>query len=114
MSAHPHRLLTETLISFSQAATRFPAHRGRNGCSPSCVFRWATQGVLLPDGHRLRLEAIKLASRWLTSEQAVTRFIEAQIEACTPEDLKAPPVRTPTQRQRAGERAGKALEKIGA
>jgi hypothetical protein len=98
-------------LSLSQAARRFPSYRESRPVNQSTVFRWITAGVKLSSNRRLRLEAARVGGRWLTSAQAVERFIRAQ----TP-DLDAterPCARTPRQRERAAERAGKQLERIG-
>jgi hypothetical protein len=109
-----HPLLRETLINLSQAARRIPAFRGSGRCHPSTIFRWLTTGVKLPNGEQLRLEGFRLAGRWLTSEQAVDRFLLAQNEAWNPEPIHQPalPIRTPTQRQRASERAAEELDEL--
>jgi hypothetical protein len=68
-------------------------------------------GVRLPDGRIVRLEAARLSGRWLTSERAIERFLAAQtptIDTPTP----ATP-RTPTRRQRDSEKAAKELEALG-
>ena len=69
-------------------------------------------------GRRVRLEAIRCGGRWLTSVDAVQRFIEAQ----TPDDLDPPagvavpqsPTPRPTaKRERAADRAGRELSRLG-
>jgi hypothetical protein len=80
-AARQSRLLDESLISMAQAAKRFPPYRGGSPTNPSTVWRWVTTGVKLPDGSRLRLEAVRCASRWLTSLEAIGRFVAAQTAA---------------------------------
>jgi hypothetical protein len=95
----------------SRAARRFPAYRLGRPVTLSCLVRWITAGVRGPDGERIRLEAARLAGRWLTTPQAVQRFIAAQ----TP-DLDTAPVPAPrsrSSRRRASERADAALRKLG-
>jgi hypothetical protein len=58
-------------LSFAAAARLFPRGRNDASVSPSCVFRWAKHGVETDSGITVRLEAIKLGSRWLTSKAAV-------------------------------------------
>jgi hypothetical protein len=105
-------LLSEELISLAQAASRIPPYRKRR-TNPSTIFRWLTQGIKMPSGEMLRLEGIRLAGRWLTSSQALTRFLETQNAACNPVISDAPKPRTPTQRERASAQAGKELEAMG-
>jgi hypothetical protein len=104
-------------ITLSQGARRFPSSRGR-GTNTSTVFRWLRDGVQTPDGRRVKLEAARCGSRWLTTEAAIRRFIGAQQPLLgsldTPEAGRAEGAapsgpRTPTQRRRAAERAGEEL-----
>jgi hypothetical protein len=103
-------LHNETLISLSQAAARFPGHRGAARLHPATLTRWILKGATAVDGHRVKLEAIRIGCRWLTSEPALQRFADA---------LSAPPTggtppRSPTARQKASERAGAELRAMGA
>src|SRR5262249_59910646 len=109
MTATLHPLVRETHVSFAQATRRFPSYRGAGRCSPATVWRWVVGGIKLADGTILKLEALRLASRWVTTEEAIDRFLLAQHEACAGESAgqTAPPVRTPSQRAKAAERAGK-------
>jgi hypothetical protein len=106
-------LLTEKLISISQAARLIPGYRRTaRTAHPSCVFRWMRDGVRLPTGELLRLEGFRLAGRWLTSREALARFVDRQNAGR--ESASAPPaIRTPTRRQRAADRAARKLEKLG-
>lgn len=54
-----------------------PGRRGRH-VSLSCALRWTLNGVRLPSGEIVRLEAIRLGGRWLTSIEALQRFAERQ------------------------------------
>jgi hypothetical protein len=66
--------------------------------------------VRLADGRRVKLEAIKVGGRLVTSRQALVRFLTAQpAEAVEP----APAPRTPGQRERAAE-AAEELKRLGA
>ena len=95
-------LLTEITagqgLSLTQAARRFPPHRRNRPVNSSTVWRWMHDGVRLPDGTVVRLEAARVCGRWLTSEPALQRFIAAQTPP--PEQSIRPPRRTPTKRQR--------------
>jgi hypothetical protein len=75
--------------------------------APSTIYRWMLRG--LPDGRgeRIRLHAIRRGKVWLTSRAALQRFLGALPQSApTP---TAPPVRTPTKRERDTTRAKKAL-----
>ena len=98
-------------LTLSQAAKRFPSFRQGRPVTPSCLVRWILQGARGPGGNRVKLEAVRLAGRHITSPQAITRFIAAQQNTAP---TSAPlPLRTPGVRQRAAERAGEELGKIG-
>jgi len=98
-------------LSLSQAARRFPSARLGKPVHSSCVWRWMHDGARLPDGSVVRLEAAKVAGRWLTSEPALARFVARQTPATEGEPRETP--RTPAQRSRANERAAKQLEALG-
>jgi hypothetical protein len=104
-------LTTESTLSLTQATHLLP--QGRRGAKPtlSCILRWVLKGARSPAGDIVRLEAIRLGGRWVTSREAIQRFAER----LTPNlnDNQVSPVRTPCKRHRASERAAKELEKIG-
>lgn len=108
-------LMTETIISLSEAARRLPASRGRGRACPSTIWRWITAGVRMPNDQRLRLEGIRMGGRWLTTVEALIRFAERQtaIRQPDPDGSQMPFFRTPTQRRRANEAAARQLEKMG-
>ena len=103
-------LQDEPLISLSQAAARYPGHRGAKRLHPATLTRWILNGVRAIDGRRVKLEAVRLGCRWLTSEAALRRFAEA-LTAPPPD---SPPTRTPTDRRRASEQADAELRAMGA
>lgn len=106
-------LLNETLISLAAAGRRLPGHRDNRSTNPSTIWRWVRTGALAADGRRVRLEAVRLGSRWLTSVEALARFAEALTAGTAPEALagRSP---TPAARRAASERAGRELERRGA
>ena len=95
----------------SRACRRFPPHRLGKSVTLSCLVRWVTSGVRGPNGKRVRLEAARLAGKWITTPQAIVRFLEAQ----TPQfdDAPAPTPRATSRRQRESERAAAELERRG-
>jgi hypothetical protein len=101
----------ETTLTLNQAARLLPPSRRGRPVTLSCVLRWVLQGVRTPAG-TVRLEAVRLGGRWLTSLEALERFAAAQ----TPQvDGSAPPTpRAVAAKRRAAERAGALLEKVGA
>jgi hypothetical protein len=109
----PTNLLFETWASFGQAAAMFPPFRKGRPVSPSCVWRWHRHGVRLQDGRVVRLEAVRVAGRFLTTIEAVHRFIAAQqpddapvAEVAAAEiPARAATPRTPARRARESENA---------
>jgi hypothetical protein len=105
-------LTQETMLTLAQAAQRFPPSRQGRPVSPSCIWRWCRKGVEVPGVGVERLECVRLAGRWITSVEAISRFVARQtppLEGQTPVQLP----RTAAMRQRAAERAGKELESLG-
>ena len=102
-------------LSLSAAGRLFPGHRANGTVDPSTVFRWLTKGTRSPGGQTVKLEAVRVGGRWLTSRGAVARFV-ADLTAATGPTAAAPPPapRTPQARNRAAERAVAALKKMGA
>jgi hypothetical protein len=103
-------LQEETLISLAQAATRFPGHRGAKRLHPATLTRWILNGVKAIDGRRVKLEALRFGSRWLTSEPALQRFADSL--STPPTD--GTPTRTPSVRQTASNHADAELRAMGA
>ena len=102
------RILAEGSISLSAAARLLGSHRQGRPTHPSTISRWAQRGYRLPGGQTVRLEAVRVCGKLVTSRPAVIRFIAAQQPASTRESV--PPVRTPAQRQQAAEAAARSPE----
>jgi hypothetical protein len=64
----------ESLLTLPQAAALLPGRRGRP-VSVASLTRWIQQGVRGPAGQRVRLEGVRLGGRWLTTAQALDRFV---------------------------------------
>jgi hypothetical protein len=77
----------------------------------STAFRWIMKGIPSPStGVRVRLEAIRIGGKWVTTHAALQRFAEAT----TPKFGDACPApRSPTARQRASEQAAAVLREAG-
>jgi hypothetical protein len=113
-------MLTEQLLAeieagqgetLTRAARRVPRTRQDKPVTLGCLFRWITTGVIGPDGQRIKLEAARLAGKWVTTPGAIRRFVAEQTPA--PAAEPAPTPRTPTRRQRASERAAAELKRLG-
>jgi hypothetical protein len=104
-------LTQETPITLAQAAARLPPNRRERPVTASCVLRWVLDGVKVPGGGRIKLEAVRLGSRWLTSVEALARFAERQTPGVDIPRNGSP--RPPASRRRASERAEKQLARVG-
>jgi hypothetical protein len=104
-------LTTETPLPLSAAAKLIPPGRGGKRTHLSTLLRWILRGAKSPSGEVVKLEGLRLGSRWVTSAQALQRFAER----LTPRlgGGAVSPARTPKQRERATTRAARELEKAG-
>ncbi len=86
-----------------------PGHSGKQ-THISTIIRWIKIGARGPNGQRVRLEAVRLGGRWLTSREALQRFAER----LTPDldRLETPEPRTPSRRERAAASAARDLENL--
>ena len=69
---------SEALLSPAQA-TRHPAFRNAYGrpSHAATLYRMIQRGTLDPNGHRVKLEAVRTPRGLRTSEAAILRFVEA-------------------------------------
>lgn len=109
----PIDIRREQLLSLFQAARRLPPSRRNAPVSASTLWRWAFKGVRLLDGTCVKLAVVRLAGRWLTSIEAIERFIAAQTPNPDDTTADAPSPRTPRQRQRASAKAAAELATRG-
>jgi len=114
----PVDISSEQLLSLPQAARRFPPYRRGRPVNPSTVWRWISSGVKLSGGRRVKLGAVRLSGRWLTSVEALARFIEAQTPdlgngASLAADAAPETPRAENQRRRRSEKAGAKLKALG-
>jgi hypothetical protein len=101
-------LTNERKVTFSEAAEHLPLLNGRK-IHTSALWRWATRGV-----RRVKLEALLLGGRYVTSIEALERFGRGLAETAAPKDI--PPAtrpRTDRHREKAIGRARKRLEAAG-
>src|SRR5262249_27429496 len=75
----------------SAAARELPPLRAGRPVSPATLTRWIISGVALPGGGRLRLEAVRIGNTWLTSREALARFLERQTAAALGGPMSATP-----------------------
>jgi hypothetical protein len=65
----------ETLLSLPQAAALLPPGRAGRPVSKSTLIDWIDPGTKGPAGELVRLEAVRCGRRWLTSREALARFM---------------------------------------
>ena len=99
-------VLTETICSLSKIAAQSPSARGAKAhrCT---VFRWVTRGIRVK-GTLVRLEAVRVAGQWITSQEAYERFIEK----CSELSNAPIDVMTPAQIRRENERVTRELDHL--
>ena len=76
-------------------------------------MRAILKGTMLPNGSRVRLEAIKLGGQWLTTSKCITEYGERIAAAELRAEDEAPKHRPSTARKRAAGCADRELDKIG-
>jgi hypothetical protein len=103
---------TEQLLSLRQLAGSVPPYRQNRPVNASTIWRWCHRGVKLSDGSVIKLDCVRLAGRWLSSKEALGRFLARQ----TP-SREAPPAwpaapETPRARRKSEERARRAGDRL--
>jgi hypothetical protein len=91
-------------------ADRIPGHRRGTRTHPSTLIRFCTAGVKAPDGTQIRLRAVRLGHRWLTTDEWFAAFLSALTPADGPTTV---PVRSPAARTRAAAAAERELTARG-
>jgi hypothetical protein len=91
----------------AEAAARVPSFRPGKKTHVATIFRWIQHGV-----RGVKLEAVRLGGRWVTSVEALQRFAEACSASPAPD---ASPSHRPTSatHRRAAERADRELARLG-
>ena len=65
---------TEHPINISAACrTLVPKYSG-SPISPATAYRWVNRGITADDGHRVKLDAVKIGRQLITTREAVARF----------------------------------------
>jgi hypothetical protein len=78
---------SEPLLPLSAAAALVPPARRAKRTHPSTLLRWVLDGIRSSDGARIKLEAIRLGGRWMTTRSALQAFAQR----LTPDvDVKPP------------------------
>jgi hypothetical protein len=105
-------LSLEQPIPLAEACRLVPPGRGGAKTHLSTLLRWILRGVRAPGGGLVRLEALRLGGRWVTSREALQRFAEA-LTPCSDGQAPLETRRGRARRQRAAEQAERDLEAMG-
>ena len=97
-------LLTEEVVSFTDAARMLPRRRGGKRPHVATLYRWSQSGC-----RGVRLETIQVGGTRCTSRQAIARFCEQ----LSRDSLDTIPPPTRRQRTKSIEQAEKTLEAAG-
>ena len=108
-------IIAEGPIGMGPAARLLGTFQGGRACHPGTVTRWAVAGIR-HSGAVLKLEAVRVGGRLVTSRAAVVRFLAAQQGDVKVATLvsESPSLRSPSIRQASSERAAAQLEAQGA
>ena len=99
-------LSIEPPITLAEAVDVLPKPGGR-GTHFSTILRWILKG------HRgVKLEALRLGGRWVTSRAALQRFAE-RLTPNLDDNTTQPVTRSSSRRQRAAEQAERELAAAG-
>jgi hypothetical protein len=82
-------------------------------CNFATVWRAIKTGTLLPDDSRCYLEAVKVGGRWVTSREAIGRYVEATTAAWLKREPTAPVRALSKTRLAEQARVDRALERMG-
>jgi hypothetical protein len=104
-------ITTERPIPLREAVKVVPPARGGKKTHLSTLLRWILRGAKGPSGEMVRLEAVRLGGRWMTSRDALQRFAERLTPRLDGHALSTP--RSPEKRRRASEKAAAELERMG-
>ena len=106
---------TERQLGLQDAAKLYPSFRNGRPTHISTLLRHITRGVRLVNGEVVRLEGARLGGRWITSVEAVQRFMERLTSDALGDASKAntTPIRTTQQRRRELDRVDRELADAG-
>jgi len=71
----PIDLINEQPMSIAVARRQYIPSIDHRPISPATAYRWIHKGVLAGDGTRIRLEAAKVGRSFMTTKEAVDRFL---------------------------------------
>jgi hypothetical protein len=92
---------SEVLLRPAQAARRVPPLRGDGSTHPSTIIRWIVNGCPDGGGGRIFLEAFRTPGGWVTSAEAMARFL-AKLTSSFAAGTPPPAAPRPGSASRAG------------
>jgi hypothetical protein len=106
---------TEQSINMREAARVYGASRGGRPTHVSTIVRHIVRGTRLRSGETVHLEGGRIGGKWVTTRQAIQRYVERLTAAVLAEgDLAGvPTTASSTRRQRELERVDHALDGAG-
>src|SRR5438309_219453 len=96
-------------LSLAQAARIQPPGRAGRPVHISTLVRWITAGSRGPDGATVRLQAVRMGGRWLTTRA----WLDDYARRLTPAYGDESPRASSASRTRSTERAARELDHIG-
>lgn len=72
----PSNLLQEDPVPLSEARVNLIPHSNGKPVSHQTAWRWVHQGLLTPDGQRVKLEVVYRGNTPMTTAAAVQRFFD--------------------------------------
>jgi Protein of unknown function (DUF1580) len=108
-------LANERRIGLHEAAKLYPSFRNGRPTHVSTLLRHITKGVRLANGDVVRLDGARLGGRWITSIEAVQRFMERLTDGAIGDAASAVArtIRTSRQRRRELDRVERELTGSG-
>jgi hypothetical protein len=108
-------IVKERQISLSEAATLYPSSRNGRPTHISTPLRHITKGIQLAKGEVIRLEGARLGGRWITSVEAVQRFMDRLTAGALADssETSASTIHTTKQRRRELDRVQRELAEAG-
>ncbi len=105
----------ERQLGLREAAKLYPSFRNGRPTHITTPLRHITKGIRLANGEVIHLEGARLGGRWITSVEAVQRFIERVTAGALGNSSKADAstIRTPEQRRRELDRVDRELAEAG-
>src|SRR5262249_40842843 len=109
------RIDEEQAITSREAAKLYGSSRDGRPTHASTIVRHILKGTKLPSGEVVRLEGGKIGKKWITTRQAVQRYVDTltRVALAETEPADAPTPAISPRRQRELARVDAALDAAG-